>query len=225
MGSDAVLHGFAQFRLALETGVRIIPPQLNADGPRIRTAAAPPFGGNLKLLLKLSWLIDAVNDRLGTLANWLVLAACMISAANAMSRYAFDLSSNAWLEIQWYLFAALVMFGASYTFKKNEHVRVDILYMHLSERGKEWLDLIGTALFLVPSMLAIAWLSWPFFIQSWNVNEISGNAGGLLRWPVKLLVPLGFTLVALQGVSEIIKRAAALHGDAKYETHYERPVQ
>jgi TRAP-type mannitol/chloroaromatic compound transport system permease small subunit len=154
-----------------------------------------------------------------------VLGACLISAANAMSRYAFDLSSNAWLEIQWYLFAAIVMLGASYTLRMNEHVRVDIVYTHLSERGKEWLDLVGTAVFLVPSMLVIAWYSIPFFLQSWEVQEISGNAGGLIRWPVKILVPIGFTLVAIQGVSEIIKRAAALLGWTRFETHYERPVQ
>jgi TRAP-type mannitol/chloroaromatic compound transport system permease small subunit len=176
-------------------------------------------------LIKLSMLIDALNDRLGQLANWLVLAACLISAANAMSRYAYDLSSNAYLEIQWYLFAAIVMLGASHTLRVNEHVRVDIVYTHLSERGKEWLDMIGTALFLVPSMLAIAYYSWPFFMQSWQVQEMSGNAGGLIRWPVKFLVPLGFTLVALQGISEIIKRAASLRGDIRYVTHYERPVQ
>ena len=176
-------------------------------------------------LVKISQLIDFVNDRLGWLASWLVIAACLISAANAMSRYAFDLSSNAWLEIQWYLFAAIVMFGASHTLRVNEHVRVDILYTHLSERGKEWLDLIGTAVFLVPSMLVIAYYSWPFFMQSWQVQEMSGNAGGLIRWPVKILVPVGFTLVALQGISEIIKRAASLAGAARYETHYERPVQ
>jgi len=176
-------------------------------------------------LLKISKAIDLLNDSLGWIANWLVLAACLISAGNAMSRYAFDLSSNAWLEIQWYLFAAIVMLGASHTLRMNEHVRVDILYTHLSERGKEWLDLIGTALFLVPSMLVIAYYSWPFFMQSWSVQEISGNAGGLIRWPVKILVPVGFTLVALQGISEIIKRAAALRGYVRFETHYERPVQ
>ena len=176
-------------------------------------------------LLKLSLLIDAVNRRLGKVANWCVLLACLISAGNAMSRYAFDLSSNAWLEVQWYLFAAMVMFGASYTLRVNEHVRVDILYTHLSERGKEWLDLIGTAVFLVPSMFVIAWESLPFFMQSWSIQEISGNAGGLLRWPVKILVPIGFTLVAMQGVSEIIKRAASLRGDVRYVTHYERPLQ
>ena len=176
-------------------------------------------------LIQISKIIDAINDRLGRVASWMVLAACLISAANAMSRYAFDLSSNAWLEIQWYLFAAIVMLGASYTLRMNEHVRVDIVYTHLSERGKEWLDLVGTAVFLVPSMLVIAWYSVPFFLTSWQIQEMSGNAGGLLRWPVKILVPLGFTLVALQGVSEIIKRAASLRGDIRYTTHYERPVQ
>ena len=176
-------------------------------------------------LIQISKLIDGLNDRLGVAANWMVLAACLISAANAMSRYAFDLSSNAFLEIQWYLFAAIVMLGASYTLRMNEHVRVDIIYTHLSERGKEWLDLVCTAVFLVPSMLVIAYYSWPFFMQSWNVQEISGNAGGLIRWPVKVLVPLGFTLVALQGISEIIKRAASLHGDERYTTHYDRPLQ
>ena len=176
-------------------------------------------------LIRISRGIDWINDRLGVAANWMVLVACLISAGNAMMRYAFDMSSNAWLEIQWYLFAAIVMFGASYTLRMNEHVRVDIVYTHLSERGKEWLDLVGTALFLVPSMFVIAWESLPFFMSSWNVQEISGNAGGLLRWPVKILVPVGFTLVALQGISEIIKRAASLRGDVRYVTHYERPLQ
>ena len=176
-------------------------------------------------LLTLSRLIDALNERLGRVASWMVVGACLISAANAMSRYAFDISSNAWLEIQWYLFAGIVMLGASYTLKMNEHVRVDILYTHLSERGKEWLDLVGTAVFLVPSMLVIAWYSIPFFELSWHTQEISGNAGGLIRWPVKILVPIGFTLVAVQGISEIIKRAAALRGYVRFETHYERPVQ
>ena len=176
-------------------------------------------------LISLSRLIDAVNDRLGRLANWMVLAACLISAGNAMTRYAFDLSSNAWLEVQWYLFAAIVMFGASYTLKMNEHVRVDIFYMQMSDRGRLWLDLIGTAVFLIPSVVVIAYYSWPFAMQSWATREISQNAGGLVRYPVKLLLPLGFLLLALQGVSEIIKRVAALHGDIRYTARYERPVQ
>ena len=175
--------------------------------------------------IRISRAIDWLNDRLGVAANWMVLIACLISAGNAMMRYAFDLSSNAWLEIQWYLFAAIVMFGASYTLRMNEHVRVDIIYTHLSERGKEWLDLVGTAVFLVPSMFVISYYSWPFFLQSWEVREISGNAGGLIRYPVKFLVPLGFFLVGLQGISEIIKRAASLRGDVRYVTHYERPLQ
>jgi TRAP-type mannitol/chloroaromatic compound transport system permease small subunit len=176
-------------------------------------------------LISLSRSIDALNDRLGRLANWMVLAACLISAGNAMTRYAFDLSSNAWLEVQWYLFAAIVMFGASYTLKLNEHVRVDILYMQLSDRGRLWLDLVGTAVFLVPSMLVIAYYAWPFAMQSWATREVSQNAGGLIRYPVKFLLPLGCTLLALQGVSEIIKRAAALRGDIRYTARYERPVQ
>jgi TRAP-type mannitol/chloroaromatic compound transport system permease small subunit len=179
----------------------------------------------LNALLRLARAIDAVNDRLGKAANAMVLAACLICAANAAMRYAFDLSSNAWLEIQWYLFAGVVMLGASQTLRLNEHVRVDILYMHLSERGKEWLDLLGAVFFLIPSMLAIAWLAWPFFLQSWSVQETSANAGGLIRWPVKLLLPVGFVLVALQGLSEVIKRAAALRGESKFETRYERPLQ
>jgi len=179
----------------------------------------------VKALLAVSGAIDAVNERLGRVANWMILIACLISAGNAMIRYAFDVSSNAWLEVQWYLFAGVVMLGTSYTLRLNEHVRVDILYMHLSERGKEWLDLLGAVLFLIPSALLIAWLSWPFFHESWTIQEVSTNAGGLLRWPVKILIPLGFVLLALQGVSEIIKRAAALLGAARYETHYEKPVQ
>jgi TRAP-type mannitol/chloroaromatic compound transport system permease small subunit len=179
----------------------------------------------LRHLLLLSRSIDWLNERLGWLANIFVIAACLISAGNAMSRYAFDLSSNAWLEIQWYLFAGMVMLGASYTLKQNEHVRVDILYLHLSERGKMWLDLIGTAVFLIPTMLLIGYHAWTFFLQSWVVQEYSGNPGGLIRWPVKFVIPFGFLMVALQGVSEIIKRAAALHGDVRYVTHYERPVQ
>ena len=179
----------------------------------------------MKALLAVSRAIDAMNQRLGHLANWMVLIACLISAGNAMIRYAFDMSSNAWLEVQWYLFAGIVMLGASYTLQLNEHVRVDILYMHLSERGKEWLDLLGALFFLIPSTLIIAWLSWPFFHESWTIQEMSTNAGGLLRWPVHILIPLGFVLLALQGLSEMIKRAAALQGAARYETHYEKPVQ
>ena len=179
----------------------------------------------MRALLQLSRFIDRINDRLGMLANWAVVHACAISAGNAMIRYAFDLSSNAWLEVQWYLFTAVVMLGASYTLQKNEHVRVDIFYMRLSERGKEWLDLLGTIVFLVPTMSLLAYLAWPLFRDAWRIQEMSSNAGGLLRWPVTIMLPLGFCLVALQGISEIIKRAAALRGEVKFVTTYERPLQ
>ena len=179
----------------------------------------------MNALLRLAAAIDTLNDRLGTLAAAMVLAACLASAANAALRYAFDLSSNAWLEAQWYLFAGAVMLGAARPLRLNEHVRVDILYLRLGERGREWLDLAGLLFFLLPSMVAIAWLAWPFFLQSFAVQETSPNAGGLLRWPVKLLVPAGCALVALQGVSEIIKRVAALAGRARFDSRYERPVQ
>lgn len=176
-------------------------------------------------LLRLSQLIDYMNERFGRVANWLVLLACLISAGNAMSRYAFDLSSNAWLEVQWYMFALVVMLGAPYTLKRNEHVRVDIVYLSLSERGQHWIDILGGLLFLMPAMLILGWLSWPFFYQSFLVGEWSGNAGGLIRWPIKFVLPLGFALLALQGISEIIKRFGALNGYVQVDARYERPTQ
>jgi TRAP-type mannitol/chloroaromatic compound transport system permease small subunit len=176
-------------------------------------------------LLRLSQLIDWVNARLGRIANWLVLLACLISAGNAMSRYAFDLSSNAWLEVQWYMFAMLVMLGASYTLQRNEHVRVDIVYLNLSERGQIWVDILGGVLFLMPACIILGWLSWPFFHQSYQVGEISGNAGGLIRWPIKFVLPAGFFLLGLQGISEIIKRVGALNGYVQVDARYERPTQ
>jgi TRAP-type mannitol/chloroaromatic compound transport system permease small subunit len=174
-------------------------------------------------LLKLSRLIDALNERIGLVANCLVLIACAISAGNALMRYGFSLSSNAWLEIQWYLFAGIVMLGAAHTLNRNEHVRVDVFYSRYGERARLWLDLLGGILFLLPMAVIIGWLSWPLFWNSYEVGEVSANAGGLLRWPVKLLIPLGFLLLALQGLSEIIKRAAALSGRLRLESRYERP--
>jgi TRAP-type mannitol/chloroaromatic compound transport system permease small subunit len=179
----------------------------------------------VQALLRVSGAIDWINDRLGALANILVLLCCVVSAGNAMVRYAFDYSSNGWLEVQWYMFAVIVMFGASYTLKRNEHVRVEILYLYLSERGQYWLDLICTLVFLIPVCLLLAVLAWPFFMQSLVVNEYSSNAGGLLRWPIKFVLPAGFTLIALQGISEVIKRAAALQGYVVIDAKYERPTQ
>ena len=176
-------------------------------------------------LLKISRLIDTLNEKIGLIANWLVLAACVISAGNALMRYSFSLSSNAWLEIQWYLFGGMVMLGASYTLKMNEHVRVDVFYGRYSERVRLWLDFAGGIVFLLPMTITIGWLSWPMLANSWAIGEVSSNAGGLLRWPVKLMVPLGFLLLSLQGVSEVIKRYAALTGRLDLDARYERPLQ
>src|SRR3978361_1429548 len=178
----------------------------------------------MRPLLSLSAAIDILNEKIGYVCNWLWRAACVVSAGNAMIRYAFGYSSNGWLELQWYMFAVLVMFGASYTFKRNEHVRVEILYLMLSERGQLWLDMIGTLCFLIPSCLLLSYLSWPFFLQAYVVGETSGNAGGLLRWPIKLVVPVGFVFLALQGLSEVIKRIAALKGQVTIDAKYERPT-
>jgi TRAP-type mannitol/chloroaromatic compound transport system permease small subunit len=179
----------------------------------------------MKGLLALSRAIDAVNQRLSYVADWLVLLSCLISAGNAFSRYAFSVSSNAWLEIQWYMFGALVMLGASYTLKRNEHVRVDIVYTNLSTRRQIMVDIVGGLLFLLPATLILAYLSWPIFHNSWAEGEISSNAGGLVRWPIKIFLPLGFALLSLQGISELIKRFAMLTGHMKADLHYERPLQ
>ena len=179
----------------------------------------------MRPLLALSNVIDWLNQKLGNVCNFLVLAACVVSAGNAMIRYAFGYSSNSWLEMQWYMFAIFVMFGASYTFKRNEHVRVEIFYLFLSERGQLWLDMIGTLFFLIPACLLLAWLSWPFFHQAYAVGELSSNAGGLVRWPIKFVIPAGFVMLALQGVSEVIKRIAALQDLVTIDAKYERPMQ
>jgi TRAP-type mannitol/chloroaromatic compound transport system permease small subunit len=179
----------------------------------------------MKLCLAFSRAIDAMNERIGFLAEWLVLLSCLISAGNAFSRYAFGISSNAWLEIQWYMFAAVVMLGASYTLKKNEHVRVDILYANVSTRRQMGIDIFGFIVFMLPATIIMAYLSWPIFYNSWQLGEISANAGGLIRWPVKIMLPIGFFLLSLQGISELIKRIAMITGHMKADLHYERPLQ
>jgi TRAP-type mannitol/chloroaromatic compound transport system permease small subunit len=176
-------------------------------------------------LLALSRAIDALNERLSVIADWLVILSCLISAGNAFSRYAFSISSNAWLEIQWYMFGALVLLGASYTLKRNEHVRVDIVYSNVSTRRQIAIDIFGTLLFLLPATIILCYLSWPIFHNSWMQGEVSANAGGLLRWPIKIFLPIGFALLSLQGLSELIKRIAMLTGHMKADLHYERPLQ
>jgi TRAP-type mannitol/chloroaromatic compound transport system permease small subunit len=163
-------------------------------------------------LLRLIRIIDALNERVGRVVLWLVAAVTLISAGNALARYVLGVSSNAWLEIQWYLFAAIFLLAAGYTLKHNGHVRVDVLYTRFSARTQAWIDLLGGLLFLLPLALLMVWLSWPGFVESVRVAEVSPDAGGLIRWPVKLLIPSGFALLALQGVSEILKRVAFLNG-------------
>lgn len=166
----------------------------------------------MTLLLKLSQLIDWLTERVGKGAFWLVLVMTIISASNAVVRFVFNYSSNGLLEIQWYLFAAVFLLCAPYTLQRNEHVRIDVLSGKLSPRGLAVIDIIGTLFFLLPMVVLVLWLSMPLIAESYKINEMSANAGGLLRWPVKILLPIGFTLLALQGISELIKRIAFLAG-------------
>ncbi len=179
----------------------------------------------MKALLKLSSAIDWLNTQFGVVANWLVLLSCLISAGNAGSRYLFSESSNAWLEIQWYMFAGMVLLGGPYTLKMNEHVRVDLIYGMVSERTRIWIDIVGGFLFLLPICIILTYFTWPWFVESWRIGEVSSNAGGLIRWPVKLVLPVGFAMMALQGISEIIKRIAALEHVIDIEFKYEKPLQ
>jgi len=166
----------------------------------------------VKLLLRLSGLIDALNERVGKLTYWLILAAVLISAGNAIARYSLNLSSNAWLEIQWYLFSAVFLFCAGYTLLHNQHVRIDVITARLSKRAQTWIDILGTLFFLLPMAIAIMWMSWPVFVDAYRSDEVSTNAGGLPVWPGRLMLPVGFLLLVLQGLSELIKRIAFLRG-------------
>ena len=166
----------------------------------------------MTLLLKLSQLIDWLNERVGKGAFWLVLIMAVISAGNATYRFVFNDSSNGLLEIQWYLFAAVFLLCSPYTLQRNEHVRIDVLSGKLSPRGLAVIDIIGTLFFLLPMVITVLWLSLPLVAESYKIQEMSANAGGLIRWPVKILLPIGFTLLALQGISELIKRIAFLAG-------------
>ena len=179
----------------------------------------------MRALLTLARAIDTINERVGRFAVWLVLVSCGISAANALSRYALDVSSNAWLEMQWYLFAGMVLLGAPSVLSTNGHVRVDVFYGRAAPRTRAWIDLMGMIFFLLPTAAFAAYLAWPFLLESYRGNEMSGNAGGLLRWPVKLLLPVGFGLLALQGFAEIAKRIAYLRGLITLDSHYEKPLQ
>lgn len=163
-------------------------------------------------LLALSRLIDALNRKVGQWVIWLILASTLISAINAVVRKVFNYSSNAFLEVQWYLFAGSFLLAAGYTLLNNEHVRIDVVVSRFSKRTQIWLDVFGFLFFLLPLCAVVLYFSIPFFLQGWRSNEMSANAGGLILWPVYALMPLGFALLLLQGVSELIKRLAFLMG-------------
>lgn len=179
----------------------------------------------MKPIYRLAELIDSVNTALGQVCSVFVLAAALICAGNAFIRYGISMSSNAWLEIQWYLFAAVSMLGASVVLKLNEHVRVDIIYGRLSTRRQVMVDLFGLFVFLLPICMLLVYLSWPLFTKMLSSGEMSSNAGGLVRWPAMMLLPLGFGLLTLQGLSEIIKRIGFLRGEYAMSTNYEKPLQ
>ena len=168
----------------------------------------------MRFLLAFARAIDALNDRIGRAVSWLVLAAVLVSAGNALARYGLDRSSNAWLEIQWYLFSGVFLLAAGWTLQRNAHVRIDVLSGRCSERVRAWIDVLGGLVFLMPMALLVLYFSWPMFVQSYTGHEISSDAGGLVRWPVKLLIPAGFMLLALQGIAEVLKRIARLRGIA-----------
>ena len=166
----------------------------------------------MQTLLKLSRAVDWLNSLIGRYVIWLILASTVISAVNAVVRKAFNMSSNAYLEVQWYLFAASFLLAAGYTLLNGEHVKIDVISSRLSKRAQIWIDVIGFTLFLMPFCLAILWFGTPFFLKAFYSGEMSSNAGGLLRWPVYLMMPLGFGLLMLQGLSELVKRVAYLMG-------------
>ncbi|TXF10723.1 TRAP transporter small permease subunit [Pelomicrobium methylotrophicum] len=162
--------------------------------------------------LRLARLIDTLNERVGRTVYWLVLVTALLSAFTALIRYALHASSNAALELQWYLYALIFLLAAGYTLKHDGHVRIDVLFARLTPRAQAWIDLVGGLIMLLPMALIMVWLSWHSFALSFATREMSPDAGGLARWPIKLAIPVGFALLALQGIAEIIKRAAFLRG-------------
>jgi TRAP-type mannitol/chloroaromatic compound transport system permease small subunit len=170
-------------------------------------------GGIVNALLGLSRVVDRMNDAIGKATTWLILIVVVISAGNAIVRYTIDWSSNGLLEIQWYLFSAIFLLCAAYVLNKNEHIRIDVIAGRLSPRAQNWIDVFGIVVFLLPMVIMTMTLSWPVFMNAWNSGETSANPGGLIRWPVRLLMPVGFFLLLLQGLSELVKRLAFLTGN------------
>lgn len=169
----------------------------------------------MKFLLAVSRLIDALNERIGQTVLWLTLIVVFVSAGNAVVRKVFHTSSNAWLELQWYLFGAIFLLAAGYTFLRNEHVRVDVVSSRLPERVQVYIEIIGIVFFIFPAAGLIFWLSLPYFWESFRLQELSSNTGGLIRWPAKLLIPVGFSLLILSGVSRLIRCLAYLTGHGR----------
>jgi TRAP-type mannitol/chloroaromatic compound transport system permease small subunit len=179
----------------------------------------------MRLLLKFADAVDAMTEWIGQWLKWLVLFSSLISAFNALMRYSIHYSSNAWLEIQWYMFGAMFLLAAGYALKHEEHVRVDVLFSKMTPRQQAWLDVFGGIFFLMPMAVIIGWLSIPMVVNSLRIWEHSSDPGGLLRWPIKIVIPLGFALLAIQGVAEIIKKLAVAVGARESGKAYERPVQ
>ena len=179
-------------------------------------------------LLSLSKLIDAINEKIGQAVSWALLASVLICTGNALIRYTFNISSNGWLEIQWYLFAAIFLLGSSATLRRNEHVRIDVVAGRFSKRTQVWIDIFGFLFFLLPMAGLILYLATPYALESMRNQEVSSNAGGLIVWPAKLLIPTGFLLLTLQGVSELIKRIGYLQGlvpASAFEKHAVTPQE
>ncbi|ETN87731.1 TRAP transporter small permease subunit [Thermus sp. NMX2.A1] len=166
----------------------------------------------MRFLLGLSQAIDVLTEAIGRLTVWLVLLVALLSAGNAIMRYGFSYSSNAYLEAQWYLFSLIFLLGGAYALKRNAHVRIDLVSGRFSKRTQAWIDVVGTVLFLLPMAVGVIYLSWPWAMNSFLGKEMSPDVGGLPRWPIKLALPLGFALLTLQGISELIKRIAYLTG-------------
>lgn len=179
----------------------------------------------MRVLLSYVKLVDWISEKLAKLAAYLIMLSCLISAGNAVIRYVFDMSSNGWLEIQWYLFGTAVMLAAAHVLRMNEHVRVDVLYGQFKNRGQVLIDIFGLVFFLLLMSIMSTYLAWPFFYEKFQSMEMSSNAGGLIRWPIALMLPVGFGLLTLQGIAEIIKRVGWLNGTYNMDVHYEKPLQ
>ncbi|MDO8703138.1 MAG: TRAP transporter small permease subunit [Undibacterium sp.] len=182
----------------------------------------------MKFIISISRFIDTLNEKIGHGVSWALLAAVLICTGNALIRYTFNTSSNAWLEIQWYLFSAIFLLGSSYTLRRNEHVRIDVISGRFSKRTQVWMDIFGFVFFLLPMTGLIFYFAAPYALESIRNQEMSNNAGGLIVWPAKLLIPIGFLMLSLQGISELIKRIGYLQGlvDAReFEKHAATPEE